>query len=281
MNRRNFLRKSFWSLTGIGLLGGLYSWQGEPFWVEFLQLKMSVKNLPKHLSGKKLMQVSDIHIGKRFNYDYIIRAFKKAQQYNPDFVVYTGDYVTLHKEEVQYQDLKKVLKECVKGKIATIGILGNHDYGVNWSQQEVADNISLMLHQNGIHVLKNEQHEYEGLNFIGLDDYWGLNFRPQEVMNNIDTSKANIVLCHNPDVCDIDIWNGYQGWILSGHTHGGQVKPPFLDAPVVPVENKKYTSGKFNLSNNRTLYINRALGNLWQIRFNARPEITIFELQKV
>lgn len=280
MNRQNFLRKSFWSLTGIGLLGGLYSWQVEPFWVEFVQLKMPVKNLPEHLSGKKLMQISDIHIGKRFNYDYIIRAFKKAQQYNPDFVVYTGDYVTLHKEEVQYQDLKKVLKECVKGKIATIGILGNHDYGVNWSQQEVADNISLMLHQNGIHVLKNEQHEYEGLNFIGLDDYWGLNFRPQEVMNNIDTSKANIVLCHNPDVCDIDIWNGYEGWILSGHTHGGQVKPPFLNAPVVPVENKKYTSGKFNLSNNRTLYINRALGNLWQIRFNARPEITIFELQK-
>lgn len=117
MNRRNFLRKSFWSLTGIGLLGGLYSWQVERFWVEFVQLKMPVKNLPEHLAGKKLMQVSDIHIGKRFNYDYIIRAFKKAQQYNPDFVVYTGDYVTLHKEEVQYQDLKKVLKECVKGKI--------------------------------------------------------------------------------------------------------------------------------------------------------------------
>jgi uncharacterized protein len=33
------------------------------------------------------------------------------------------------------------------------------------------------------------------------------------------------------------------------------------------------------LDNNKMLYINRALGHLWQVRFNVRPEISIFELQ--
>jgi predicted MPP superfamily phosphohydrolase len=99
-------------------------------------------------------------------------------------------------------------------------------------------------------------------------------------MRKYDKTEANIVLAHNPDVCDLDIWNDYDGWILSGHTHGGQCKPPFLPPPMLPVQNKKYTAGRFELSGERTLYINRALGHLWQVRFNVPPEITIFTLQK-
>jgi uncharacterized protein len=99
-------------------------------------------------------------------------------------------------------------------------------------------------------------------------------------MKTLDQSKANLVLCHNPDVCDLPVWNNYKGWILSGHTHGGQVKPPFLDPPMLPVKNKNYSAGKILLPDGRTLYINRALGHLWQVRFNVRPEITIFELQR-
>jgi len=144
----------------------------------------------------------------------------------------------------------------------------------------VAEQISNIVHQSGIQLLRNETREIEGLNFIGFDDYWGLNFQPEQAMADYDPSKADLVLCHNPDVCDLPVWGDYQGWILSEHTHGGRVKPPFLAAPVVPVQNKTYTSGKFHLSNGRTLYINRALGHLWQIRFNVRPEITIFELER-
>jgi predicted MPP superfamily phosphohydrolase len=49
---------------------------------------------------------------------------------------------------------------------------------------------------------------------------------------------------------------------------------------MLPVKNKKYTAGKIELAEERTLYINRALGHLWQVRFNVRPEITIFTLQR-
>ena len=277
--RRNTFIKGVLGLTGIGLLGGLYSWQIEPFWLEFVKLKMPIKNLPKELTGKTLMQISDIHIGKRFDYNYIIESFKKAAEFNPDFVVYTGDYVSAYKDEVQYKELEEVLNNCVRGKLGTVGILGNHDYGRNWSQPEVADNITKMLAEKGITPLRNQQKEFEGLNFIGFDDYWGLNFKPDNVMNDHDNSRPSVLLCHNPDVCDLDVWNNYQGWILAGHTHGGQCKPPFLNPPMLPVKNKRYSAGKIELSNDRLLYINRALGHLWQVRFNVRPEITIFELE--
>jgi predicted MPP superfamily phosphohydrolase len=99
-------------------------------------------------------------------------------------------------------------------------------------------------------------------------------------MNKHNSENANLVLCHNPDVCDLDVWNNYRGWILAGHTHGGQVKPPFLKPPILPVKNKRYDAGEIDLNDGRTLYINRALGNLYQVRFNVRPEITVFKLAK-
>lgn len=279
MNRRSFIKRAFLGTAGVGFLTGLYTWQIEPFWLEFVKLKMPVANLPDRLVGKTLMQISDIHVGNRFDYNYIIDSFKQAQKFNPDFVVYTGDYVS-YENGRQFQQLDQVLQHTVKGTLGTVGILGNHDYGKNWREQHVANKISEQLTNAGVNVLRNDQVDISGLNIIGFDDYWGLNFAPERAMNNYDDTKANLILCHNPDVCDLDVWSGYKGWILSGHTHGGQCKPPFLNPPMLPVKNKRYSQGEVDLNDGRMLYINRAIGHLWQVRFNVRPEITIFDLEK-
>tara|TARA_B100000795_G_scaffold49355_2_gene32411 strand:+ start:2237 stop:3079 length:843 start_codon:yes stop_codon:yes gene_type:complete len=280
MKRRKFIKNTILSSAGIGFITGLYAWQIEPFWLEFVNIKMPIKNLPKHLIGKTVMQISDMHVGNKFNYQYVIESFGKAKLLKPDFVLYTGDFVS-YENETQYTQLKEVMKFAVTGELGTLAVLGNHDYGKDWLEQEVANNITIILETAGVTVLSNEQKEIEGLNIIGLDDYWGLNFNPKKIMSQVDRNKANIVLCHNPDVCDLNVWNQYKGWILSGHTHGGQVKPPFLKPPILPVKNKKYNAGEIDLNDGRTLYINRALGNLHQIRFNVRPEITVFTLIKL
>ena len=277
MDRRKFIKKSLIGVAGIGIATGFYSWQVEPFWLEFVHKKMVIKNLQKSLRGKTLLQISDIHVGNRFDYQFIIDSFEKAKLLNPDFVVYTGDYVSYENEE-QFNQLQEVFKHVVKGKLGTAGILGNHDYGFNWAEQNVANKITDILENAGVTILSNEQKEFNELNIIGLDDFWGLNFNPKKVMSKVDQNKANIVLCHNPDVCDLDVWHQYQGYILAGHTHGGQVKPPFLNPPILPVKNKRYSAGKISLNDGRILYINRALGNLHQVRFNVRPEITVFTL---
>jgi predicted MPP superfamily phosphohydrolase len=128
-----------------------------------------------------------------------------------------------------------------------------------------------------------------GLRFIGLDDLWSPRFDPAPVLARFGSSLLangsrsddvpSIVLCHNPDAVDLPLWDSYQGWILAGHTHGGQCKPPFLPPPELPVKNKRYTAGAFDLSGNRRMYISRGVGHLLRVRFNARPEIPIFRLQ--
>jgi len=45
MIRRKFIKKTFLGTFGLGILSGLYSWQIEPFWLEFVKIKMPVKKL--------------------------------------------------------------------------------------------------------------------------------------------------------------------------------------------------------------------------------------------
>lgn len=278
MTRKKFLKRLL-QLSAVGALPFLYSWQIEPFWVEFVERKLPIKNLPEELEGKILMQISDLHVGNRFDWSFLIESFQKAQKFNPDFVVYTGDYVN-HGTPEDHKNLKKVMEKAVYGKLGTFGILGNHDYGKNWKDLGSSEEIYRILQNNGVTMLTNEQIESYGLNIIGFDDLWSPNFDPLKVMKDYNSEKANLVLCHNPDVCDKDVWNGYQGWILSGHTHGGQCRIPGIITPILPVENRKYVSGEIDLKDGRMLYINRALGHSYQVRFMVRPEITVFKLER-
>ncbi len=277
MNRRTLIQLTGWTLGGLGLATGLYAWQVEPFLWEFVRKKMPVRNLPASLRGKTLLQISDLHVGNRFDYRYLMDALRKAQKLEPDFVAYTGDYVT-YENEAQFGQLEEVLAHAVHGKLGTVGILGNHDYGKDYAQPKVAARVTELLTRHGIRVLRNERTEVAGLQLIGIDDLWGPNFDPVRALTGYRPEQPSVALCHNPDVCDLDVWNGYRGWILSGHTHGGQCKPPFLPPPLLPVKNHRYSAGEFDLFDGRTLYINRALGHLYQLRFNVRPEITVFEL---
>jgi len=277
LSRRTFLRATA-RLAGLGLAAGLYAWRVEPYWLEFTRTAMPIAHLPGHLAGKTLMQISDIHVGNRFNNEHLADSLRKSAELEPDIVVYTGDYVSREGPE-QLRQLREVMAHAVHGKLGTVAILGNHDYGHRFGEPWVADAITAILEGAGITVLRNAATEVAGLHVIGFDDLWGSNFKPADALVDYEAERANLLLCHNPDVCDLDVWKGYQGWILAGHTHGGQCKPPFLPSPILPVKNKEYTAGEFDLKDGRRLYINRALGSSWPVRFNVRPEVAMFGLE--
>ena len=277
LSRRDFLKLSLAASGGLALAGGGYAGLVEPRWVEFTSQNLPIRNLPDNLIGAALVQISDMHIGNRYNREYQISALEKARALEPDFVTYTGDFIS-YETDRQIDQLYEVFAYAPRGTYGTVAILGNHDYGHHWQMPEVARSVVEVLGHYDIPVLRNERISLSGLDIIGLDDYWATNYDPEPVLNSIDGKRPSIVLCHNPDVVDQPVWAGYKGWILSGHTHGGQVKPPFLPPPMLPVRNTTYTSGAFDLGDGRNLYINRALGNLWPVRFNVRPEITVYTL---
>ena len=280
MNRRDFLK--FGALAGVSgaaAIGG-YTWGVEPHWVKVVERELPVAHLPPGLAGARLVQISDLHVGPRVDDGYLIRALGRAAALRPDIVVVTGDFLThrVGRGAEQYAQLRGVLAHLPQGRWATLGILGNHDYGRNWSQPEVADRVVREAERAGVRVLRNEVANVRGLDVVGVDDLWSHCADTKAAFRG-RTSDAAIALCHNPDGLDELPWGEYRGWVLAGHTHGGQCKPPFLPPPLLPVRNKRYTAGEIPLADGRRLYINRGLGHLIRVRFNVRPEITLFRLR--
>lgn len=274
LSRRRFLALGGAALaSGAGL--GLYAWQVEPHWVEVVRRPMPLEHLPPALDRRTLLQLSDLHVGLQVDSEYLIRTLKQAAALAPDFVVITGDFISYDSAR-RIPELARVLRAMPHGRIATVAILGNHDYGFGWKQMEVAEEVTRVVSDAGVVVLRNEVRILGGLQFAGLADLWSPEFDAAAARRNLVPDLPTIVLAHNPDTLDLPIWGDARGWALAGHTHGGQVKPPFLPPPVLPVRNKRYTSGEFNVGDGRTLYINRGLGHLLQVRFNARPELTLF-----
>jgi predicted MPP superfamily phosphohydrolase len=276
ISRRRFLRAAGLSL-GASAATGLYTWRIEPHRLEIVRRPLDVRGLPASLAGRTLAQISDVHVGPRVSDDYVLTTFRRVAELRPDIVVFTGDFISHH--DRIFDQMRDVYRHFPRGRMATFAILGNHDYGPNWAHPEIAEQVVATGQSFGITVLRNQVAEIDGLQVAGLDDLWAKQFDLRHVLTRLDAQRAAIVLSHNPDTVDLPGWNDYQGWILAGHTHGGQCKPPFLPPPLLPVRNRRYTAGEFALSGSRRLYISRGVGHLLQVRFNVRPEVTLFELR--
>ena len=290
LSRRQFLALGAVGAAAAGL--GIYTWRIEPHWVEVVRRPMPLAGLPAALEGATLLQVSDLHVGPRVDPEYLIRTLREAGELAPDFVVATGDFVT-YRTAREYRELARVLRALPHGRLGTVASLGNHDYGRAWREMDVAAQVADVVAGAGATVLRNDVREVGGLQFAGLGDLWSPEFASAEVpgfapigapggakaaLARVERGKPTVVLCHNPDAMDVPMWEGIEGWVLAGHTHGGQCKPPFLPPPVLPVRNSRYTSGAFDVGPGRTLYINRGLGYMIRVRFNVRPEVTLFTL---
>jgi uncharacterized protein len=274
LTRRKFLKVSGAGIIAAGL--GFYAWRVEPEWVEFVYRSLPIRGLPASLQGRTLVHLSDIHVGDVHD-DYMTEVFRRVAGLRPDIVALTGDLISTCRGILKR--MPEVYRHFPTGRLATLATLGNHDYGPKWAHPEMAARVVDIVASFGVTVLRNQVYEVEGLRIVGMDDLLAKRFDVKQVPGLLAGKEPVLALSHNPDTVDFPCWDGYDGWILSGHTHGGQCRLPFLAPPVLPCSNKRYTSGEFRLSGGRRLYISRGVGHIWPVRFNVRPEVTIFELQ--
>ncbi len=252
----------------------------EPFSVIEQHLEMPIKNLPASLEGKRMIQISDLHCGPRVDDRYLSNVMNQVSELSPDILLITGDFITSQPTGL-WNRLERILKKLSTPPLGAYAVLGNHDYGEGYCDLQIAQQVTQLVQDNGIKVLRNNIVDLQGLKIAGLEDFWTSWHDPQPVLEELRTSDSPcLMLCHNPDAIDQPSWRNYQGWILSGHTHGGQCWFPGLGAPIVPVANKSYTQGLFSPQPGQHLYINPGIGYLRQLRFLVPPEITLFTLRR-
>ena len=244
---------------------------------------LPIPNLPESLTGKIAVQISDLHIGSRVGDDYLRSQFDYIKTLNPDFVFFTGDFLD-NASEWHVEKGEALLKDFPRGKIGTACVLGNHDFG--HEPTDVAKNAQYtrrlidLFERADLNLLLDQSVDLGGLHVAGLKDFWFGGFDHQSAALAIESvaTQPAIVLSHNPDTVDLPIWDGYDSWVLCGHTHGGQCTFPLVGAPVLPVENRRYVSGSYEIQGGHKMYISRGVGHTHRVRFMARPEITVFQL---
>jgi predicted MPP superfamily phosphohydrolase len=89
----------------------------------------------------------------------------------------------------------------------------------------------------------------------------------------VDPSIPRILLSHHPDYAEALPANERIDLVISGHTHGGQVRLPFGLAPVLPSSyGQKYSGGLVKLDRATQVYVSRGIGvSMIPVRFNCPP----------
>lgn len=284
LTRRDFLKllwRGFLSATLLATGGVGYSVLVEPglFSVETVRLKL--KKLPKSFSGLRLAQISDIHMGGWMNLEHFQQVADFVLAAKPDVLLITGDFLLGHRftEETRQaiEDLTGVLSSLAE-TIPSFAVLGNHDY---WTDP---DAVRAMLASSGITDLTNTVFTLtrgsDSLHLCGVDDVWEGDVRLEDVIAQLKDDNVAVLLAHEPDYADTSAATGKFDLQISGHSHGGQIAIPFLDPPILPYLGQKYHTGLYKIGN-MLQYTNRGVGMLGPaVRFNCRPEITIFVLNE-
>lgn len=282
VSRRDFLKtiKFFAGAALTTLAGNYYATEYEPSNLEVSQVEVVLASLPRSFDGFRILQMSDIHIGGWMNRERLERVVALAMQQEPDLVVTTGDYVIGHDWTIELElaslDFIDMMTPLTQ-KYSVIGVMGNHDH---WTDSERARN---MLTRAGILELKNDvktiQRNGENLYIAGLDDISEGKHDLDLLQSKLPPGAHTILLAHEPDYARVTSETGKFLLQLSGHSHGGQVVVPFVGPPVLPRWARNYPAGLYQLGQ-MFLYTNRGVGMTSPfVRFNCRPEITVFTLR--
>jgi predicted MPP superfamily phosphohydrolase len=281
ISRRRFLTTGLCACAGVAF----YSGEIERHWIEVTPLEIRLRRLPAAFEGMKIAQLSDIHLDE-FTEPFLLRdSVDRINRMRPDVVLLTGDFVTYELTSKRF--CRKTAWECAEilSQLQCperYAVLGNHDHWFN------ADEVTRALQAYGIPVLNNS---HVGLDrrgtriwLAGVDDPVCGRPDPGKAIPALlrDGEQPVILMCHGPDYADelrAQPAGQSVALMLSGHTHGGQVRLPFAGALQLPPGGRKYVEGLFRLGSMQ-LYVNRGIGTVGvPFRFDCPPEITSITLR--
>ena len=291
-----------WVRIGLGvvllLLASMVFWG---FYIEPDRLvvrheTIQIAQWPTALDGLRIAVLSDIHADNEFIDERKLRTIvERTNALQPEMIVILGDYISgdgrRHALKMEPAQLAAVLKD-MRAPLGVYSVLGNHDWWYNGRLVREA------LEQNGIKVLDNEvfkvdvrRRQTQGTDgqrteapatplwLVGLADLWTRPQRIPETVAQVPQNSTIIALTHNPDI--FPRVNASVQLLIAGHTHGAQVRLPFIGYVVEPSNTygERYARGHI-YENGHHLFVTTGIGtSIVPVRFNVPPEIVLLTVK--
>lgn len=280
-----------WAIVGAGLGCVLYGILVERRWYRLRRYRLDI--LPaKGPEALTVLHLSDLHIARR---DEPATGFL-ASLPPVDVTVVTGDFLA----EPEGIDATLRALAPVRGRLASWFVLGSNDYYAPRPLNYLAyfrtrrrprratrgrpEDLRARLVADGWVDLTNSRRDVElegiAVELLGLDDAH-LRWHDLRVAPRRFPDRLGLAMMHSPDAAPETAALGYD-LILAGHTHGGQVRLPFVGALVTNCSMpRRMASGAFRIGG-AWLHTSPGLGTskFAPFRFWCRPEATILELRR-
>lgn len=257
-----------------GLLGGFGFILLDSLWLEKYFIETNYFNIGKATEENydlKVIQISDLHL-QTLN-GQLKRLVKKINKLKPDLILITGDSVDTRNNVFVLDQFLGLIHNDIK----KYAILGNWEYwaGINIKdlrQSYALHNCELLINNSRQLTIKNKT-----ISITGVDDYIGGNADIDDALREFKQSDYHIILNHCPEYSDF-IYEKLKAkvaydFILSGHTHGGQINI-FGFVPFKPKGSGKYLKGWYK---DKNIYVSKGIGtSIFPARFMAKAEIAVF-----
>ena len=241
------------------------------------EVDVAMPGLPHDLEGLRILQISDIHLSPFLSEQDLARAIDLTAGLRPHLAVVTGDLISQAGDPLD-ACIRQLAR--VKADAGVFGCMGNHE---RYARAE--DYTEAAAARVGIRFLRGTAAPLRFgnaiLNVAGVDHQSKVNgpyLRGAERL--VAPGACNLLLSHNPDVFPAAARQGYN-FVLSGHTHGGQVTVEILDQSFNPA--RFYTPFVYGLYriDRAAAYVTRGIGTIGlPARIGALPEIALIRLRK-
>lgn len=248
----------------------------EPDLLSITEQDIHLPDWPSALDRFRIAHLTDLHYRPDSDEEVTEKLVAAVNAAEPDLILITGDFVIADPSSLP--ELCRHLKKLT-AKHGIIASPGNHD---RWHCSEAF--LRSELKKAGIAYLQNDNTTIsikgERIYLPGLDSIWGGELDPSRTWKNHRSGDPVIALMHEPDVFDHLRENHPLSLQLSGHTHGGQCRVPFIGySPAKVKYGRNYIYGHFEKANSQ-LWVGRGIGTVGlRVRFSCQPELTLLSLR--
>lgn len=270
------MKARHWTLLGAGAAAAVaYATLIEPRWLHVTRTRVHIRTLPPGLEGLRIALLTDLHVTGAPVPGLVRRAIDATLREQPDLIAVTGD---LAEDEPGLRASLEALGRLT-APLGVYAVPGNHDHraGIAAWRRAFAGTTAIrdltndfvLLERGGAHVC-----------IAGVDD--AAEGTPDLALPDPERRGLTVLLAHSPDQAErcrrsydaVDL-------ILSGHTHGGQIRLPFFGPPVHATDHPDLYVEGLRRRPWTQVYTARGLGTTrLPVRFLAPPELAILELTR-